>query len=92
MVADPHIDAIWLCGPNHKRIENLEEIVAAVRTGRGSLVGVAIEKPLARNAAEALRVIELLEEEACSTGASRTRSSSLRLHAAVTFSGNGRRR
>ena len=23
MVADPAIDAIWLCGPNHARIENV---------------------------------------------------------------------
>ncbi|WP_396207855.1 Gfo/Idh/MocA family oxidoreductase, partial [Gemmatimonas sp.] len=26
MVADPNIDAIWLNGPNHARIENVEEI------------------------------------------------------------------
>ena len=25
MVADPEIDAIWLTGPNHARIENVEE-------------------------------------------------------------------
>jgi len=31
MVADPAIDAIWICGPNHKRVENLEEIVAALK-------------------------------------------------------------
>lgn len=62
MVADPDINAIWLCGPNHKRIENLEAIVSTIRSGKGSLIGVAIEKPLARNAAEAKRVIELLEE------------------------------
>jgi predicted dehydrogenase len=62
MVASPQIDAIWLCGPNHKRIENLEAIVRTIRSGKGSLVGIAVEKPLARNAAEALRVVELLEE------------------------------
>ncbi|MFZ4793128.1 MAG: Gfo/Idh/MocA family protein [Blastocatellia bacterium] len=62
MVEAPEIGAIWLCGPNHKRIENLEAIVRTIRSGRGRLVGVAIEKPLARNAAEAQRVIELLEE------------------------------
>jgi predicted dehydrogenase len=62
MVEAPEIGAIWLCGPNHKRIENLEAIVRTIRSGRGSLIGVAIEKPLARNAAEAQRVIELLEE------------------------------
>ena len=62
MVASPEIDAIWLCGPNHKRIENLEAIVKTIKSGKGSLRGIAIEKPLARNAAEAKRVIELIEE------------------------------
>jgi predicted dehydrogenase len=62
MVADPNIDAIWLCGPNHKRVENLEEIVNAVKSGRGSLLGVACEKPLARNVAEAKRCVALIEQ------------------------------
>ncbi|MCY4509026.1 MAG: Gfo/Idh/MocA family oxidoreductase, partial [Acidobacteria bacterium] len=30
MVADPAVDAVWICGPNHTRIENLEAIVAAL--------------------------------------------------------------
>jgi predicted dehydrogenase len=62
MVADPAIDALWLCGPNHKRVENLEEIVAALQAGKGRLVGVACEKPLARNVAEAKRCVELIEK------------------------------
>lgn len=62
MVASPDIDAIWLCGPNHKRIENLEAIVKTIKSGKGSLKGIAIEKPLARNAAEAKKVVELVEE------------------------------
>lgn len=62
MVADPEIDAIWICGPNHKRVENLEEIVDAIKSGKGELVGVACEKPLARNVKEARRVVELIEE------------------------------
>jgi predicted dehydrogenase len=62
MVAAPEIDAIWLCGPNHTRIDNLEAIVRTIRSGKGSRIGIAVEKPLARNAAEAVRVIELLEE------------------------------
>src|SRR5881397_2609354 len=61
MVADPGIDAIWLCGPNHARVENIEAIVAAIETGRGSLRGLACEKPLARNVAEAMRIVELVE-------------------------------
>jgi predicted dehydrogenase len=62
MVASPDIDCLWLCGPNHKRVENMEAIVKALKSGKGSLTGIAIEKPLARNVAEAKRVIELVEE------------------------------
>jgi predicted dehydrogenase len=61
MVADPAIDAIWLTGPNHARVENVEEIVDAIERGAGTLKGIACEKPLARNVAEARRVIELVE-------------------------------
>ncbi len=62
MVASPDIDAIWICGPNHTRIENIQAIVRTIKSGKGSLVGIAIEKPLARNAAEAKKVVELIEE------------------------------
>ena len=60
MVADADIDAIWLCGPNHSRVENVEEIVATIEAGRGVLRGIACEKPLARNVAEASRILELV--------------------------------
>ena len=60
MVADPNIHALWICGPNHARIENVEEIVHAIESGRGTLAGIACEKPLARNLAEAHRVRELV--------------------------------
>jgi predicted dehydrogenase len=62
MVADPAIDAIWLCGPNFARVENVEEITETVRRGKGALKGIASEKPLARNVKEALRVIELVKQ------------------------------
>ena len=61
MVDDPDIDAIWLTGPNHARIENVEEIVHAVESGRGALLGIACEKPLARNVAEAKQVLNLVK-------------------------------
>ncbi len=61
MVADPAIDAIWLCGPNHARIDNVEEICDAVRSGKGDLIGIACEKPLARNVAEAKQVKQMVE-------------------------------
>jgi predicted dehydrogenase len=60
MVQAPEIDCIWLCGPNHARVENVERIVDALSRG-GSLVGIATEKPLARNVEEAKRVLELVE-------------------------------
>ena len=62
MVEDPAIDAIWLSGPNYARIENVEEMVSAIERGKGKLIGVACEKPLARNVAEAKRVLELVNK------------------------------
>ena len=61
MVADPGIDALWICAPNFTRIEVMEEIVQAIEAGKGGLIGVACEKPLGRNAAEARRMLELVE-------------------------------
>jgi predicted dehydrogenase len=62
MVADPAIDAIWLSGPNQARVANVEEIVDTVLRGRGDLVGIACEKPLARNVAEAKQVLALVRQ------------------------------
>jgi predicted dehydrogenase len=67
MVEDPAIDAIWLCGPNHARIENVEEIVRSVRGG-ATLRGIACEKPLARNVAEAKKVARLAGSVRLATG------------------------
>ncbi len=60
MVADPAIDAIWLCGPNYARLENVEEICDTVLRGKGKLVGIACEKPLARTVKEARQVRDLV--------------------------------
>jgi predicted dehydrogenase len=68
MVADPAIDAIWLCGPNNARIANVEEIVGAIRAGAGELRGIACEKPLARNVAEAKKVTRLTQSVGLNTG------------------------
>jgi predicted dehydrogenase len=67
MVKDPAIDAIWLCGPNFARVANVEEIVDAVKGG-AKLLGIACEKPLARNVAEAKRVVELVKKTGLATG------------------------
>ena len=68
MVADPAIEAIWLTGPNHARIENVEEIVDAVKRGKGELKGIACEKPLARNVDEAKQVAALVKSVGLKTG------------------------
>ena len=52
MAADESIDAIWICGPNFARIDNMSRLVSAVKGG-ARLRAVACEKPLARNVAEA---------------------------------------
>src|SRR6266571_3928540 len=57
MVEDPAIDALWLCGPNHARVENVEEMVSAIERGKGEFLEGACENPLARNVAEAKRVV-----------------------------------
>jgi predicted dehydrogenase len=59
MVKAPGIDAVWVCSPNPSRIEVMEEIVQA---GKGKLLGIACEKPLARNVAEAMKVVDLAKE------------------------------
>ena len=61
MIADPGVDAIWVCSPNYARIETFEEIANAVNSDKGKLIGVACEKPLGRNVAEAKKVLELAQ-------------------------------
>jgi len=61
MVADPAIDAIWLCGPNHARIDNVTEVVDAISSGHGRLKGIACEKPLGRNVREATEVLRMVK-------------------------------
>ena len=59
MIADPAINAFWVCSPNFARIETFEEIAAAISSGKGELIGVTCEKPLGRNVEEAQKVCEL---------------------------------
>lgn len=62
MVADPEIDAIWICSPNFTRIEVMEEIAEAVLRGKGELIGVTCEKPLGRNVKEARKMLQLVQK------------------------------
>jgi predicted dehydrogenase len=62
MIANPAIDAIWICAPNFTRLEVMEEIVHAVESGKGEIVGACCEKPLGRNAGEAREMLRLVEK------------------------------
>jgi len=68
LIADPSIDALWLTGPNHKRVDNIEEIVHALESGRGTLRGIACEKPLARTVAEAAHIVRLVKRAGLAHG------------------------
>ena len=59
MISNPNIHALWICAPNFTRIEIMEEIVSAIESGKGELIGVACEKPLGRNVAEAKQMLAL---------------------------------
>ena len=61
MARDERVDAVWLCGPNHVRVAQVEAVTGEVAAGRARLVGIAVEKPLARTLPEARRVTELVE-------------------------------
>jgi predicted dehydrogenase len=60
LVAAREIDALWICGPNDRRVEQMEEIASLLESGRAELRGLCCEKPLARNVAEARRMLELV--------------------------------
>ncbi len=62
MIAAPEIDCVWLCGRNDSRVQNMQAICDAVQSGKGKLIGIACEKPLARNVSEARRMVQLVEQ------------------------------
>ncbi len=56
-----HVDTVAIFAPNFARIEIMEQIVEAVKSG-AKLKGVICEKPLGRNMGEARRLVELAAE------------------------------
>ncbi|MFB6139497.1 MAG: Gfo/Idh/MocA family protein [Halosimplex sp.] len=61
LVAEPDVDAVWVTSPNYARVETVRAIVEEVEQGDADLVGIAVEKPLARTVAEAREVVDLVE-------------------------------
>ncbi len=68
MVLDPAIEAIWLCGANHARLENVEVICRLNKERRVPLKGIACEKPLGRNVAEAAQLVKMVKAAKIPTG------------------------
>lgn len=62
LVRDPRVDAVWVLTPNDTRVEVVQAICSEVTSGRADLVGIAVEKPLGRNVAEAQTVANVVHE------------------------------
>lgn len=62
MVRDPVVEAVWILTPNYTKVATVEAIADEVMSGRTQLRGIAIEKPLARNLAEAKRIYKVVSE------------------------------
>src|SRR5205807_9051557 len=62
------LDAVWILGPNHTRLEHMRVLHRAAKDGRTGVRAVACEKPLARNLAEAREMLRLAEDAGLLTG------------------------
>jgi predicted dehydrogenase len=67
LVASDEVDAVWILGPNDTRLDHMRAIGRAMES-EASLLGVACEKPLARNLAEAREMLRLAEEASLNHG------------------------
>lgn len=68
LVESGTVDAIWILAPNDTRLQHMRSISTSVKEGRAVLQGVACEKPLARNLAEAREMLRLVEEAGLNHG------------------------
>jgi predicted dehydrogenase len=60
LVADPDVDGVWITTPNFTRVDAVEAVVEAVEDG-ADLMGIAVEKPIARTVKEGRHLIDLVE-------------------------------
>jgi predicted dehydrogenase len=61
MLSDGSVNAVWILNPNFVRLGVVEAIAEEAAQGATDLVGVCCEKPLARTADEAEKMVELVE-------------------------------
>jgi len=57
-----NVDVIFNLAPNFAKLDVTAQILAAVNQGSTALKGVIVEKPLARNVAEARRMVDLAKQ------------------------------
>ncbi len=62
MLQDKKVDAVWILVPNNVHLEYTKYVAEEVKQGRNNIIGVAIEKPLARNVPEAKEMINIIEK------------------------------
>ena len=62
LVRAPDLDAIWVLSPNNTRIEVMNTVVSAVKSGESSVYAIACEKPLARTLKEAREVFSAVND------------------------------
>ncbi len=62
LVATPGIEALWICGPNFARVENIEALAKAMAKYPGKIRALTCEKPLGRNVQEARLLVRFAEE------------------------------
>ena len=67
LIAAKDVDALWILSPNDTRVATMQAIHKAVKGGK-RLRGVACEKPLARNLAEARAMVRLAADARLATG------------------------
>src|SRR5579862_5697881 len=68
LLTAPDVDAIWLLAPNDRRLEVMQAIHAAVKSGRSKVRAIACEKPLGRTLAEAREVLRLAQDAGLAHG------------------------
>ena len=68
LAACEEIDAFWICARNDTRVSVMEEIRAGNARRSKPLLGICLEKPLARTLAEALEVQAIAQEIGVPTG------------------------
>ncbi|MER2537001.1 MAG: Gfo/Idh/MocA family oxidoreductase [Rhizobiaceae bacterium] len=62
------VDAVWICSPNHTRLDVMRVLHTEVKAGRSAVFAIACEKPLARTVAEAREMLRLAEDAGLNHG------------------------